>query len=215
MKNFLISTALLISTLSYSYALEYSIGATANVGKYSPSGTETINSATPESTSEDIYVPYASIFGEIHLNDNFRLGMNYVPYALESETTENARVSTTPAVSDGTNNVQVDVENLASVYISLYHDTGAFVKAGFMQGDLKTNESLYTGSTYGDAELEGYVVGGGFEKNLNDGIFIRSEINYSEFDDITLNSSGSDNSNKIEVKDLDGITGALSVGKTF
>jgi hypothetical protein len=50
---------------------------------------------------------------------------------------------------------------------------------------------------------------------LNDGIFIRAEINYTEFDDITLNSSGSDNSNKIEVKDLDGITGALSVGKTF
>jgi len=215
MKKLLLIIVTLGFTLSNSFALEYSVGASGNVGKYSPSGTETINSATPVSTSEDIYAPYASIFGEVHLNDNLRLGLSYVPYALESETRENARTSFTPAVSNGTNNVQVDVENLASAYISLYHDTGAFVKAGIIQGDLKTNESLYTGSSYGDADLEGYIVGGGFEKNLNDGIFVRAEINYSEFDDITLNSTGSDNSNKIEVKNLDGITGALSIGKTF
>jgi hypothetical protein len=139
----------------------------------------TINSATPESRVK-IYMHHMHQFLEKYI---LMIILDWVELCTLRFRVRNKKMPEFQlrqvAVSDGTNNVQVDVENLASVYISLYHDTGAFVKAGFMQGDLKTNESLYTGSTYGDADLEGYLVGGGFEKNLNDGIFIRAEINYT------------------------------------
>ncbi len=214
-------------------ALEFSLGASANVGMLDATGHEVRRNAqggtlSNKNKSQDLFIPYGSVFGEVHLPElplpvNARVGLSYVPYALESTTTESTQKSLTQAQggtgeADRTQKVQVDLEDLASLYLSLYTDAGFFVKIGAMQGDLVTNENLDSGSTYGNTTLEGVMAGVGLERNLDNGMFVRAEVNYSEYDNITLTAtttSSDDHSNKISVKDLSGFTGALSIGKSF
>jgi hypothetical protein len=46
-------------------------------------------------------------------------------------------------------------------------------------------------------------------------MFIRSEVNFTKFDDIKLTGKGSDNTTTIDITDLGGINATVSVGKTF
>tara|TARA_B100001175_G_C19509630_1_gene642980 strand:+ start:1845 stop:2585 length:741 start_codon:yes stop_codon:yes gene_type:complete len=185
----------------------------------------TATAATSQNDSEDLIIGYGSLWAEGHLGSNVRAGLSYVPYALESETTENTRVDNcaqahpaagvTPfACSSATNKVQVDLVNLMSLYLS-YHADSFFLKAGVMSGDLETDESLSTGAKYGDASLEGTFVGGGIERDLGTDMFVRTEVLFTQFDDIKLTASGTDNTNTIDVTNLGGINASVSVGKTF
>ena len=215
-------------------AIEFSLGVSANGGAFDATGhevrTEQGSTLSDKNKSDDLYLLYGSVFGEIHLSDlplplpvNARVGISYVPYALESETTESTHRSKTKAQggtgeADRSQKVQVDLEDLASIYLSFYNDAGFFVKLGAMQGDLVTNESLDSGSSYGNTTLEGVMAGVGLERNLDNGMFVRAEVNYSEYDNVSLEATtASDDShtNKITVKDLSGFTGALSIGKSF
>ena len=187
----------------------------------------TATAATTQSDTEDLVIGYASIWAEGHLTSNIRAGINFVPYALESETTENLRhdncshaeghlnepVSSQVCTSTS-NKVDVELVNLAQLYLS-YHADNFFVKAGVMTADIETNESLATGSKYDDASLEGTFVGAGIERDFGTEMFIRSEINFTKFDDIKLTGKGSDNTTTIDVTDLGGINATVSVGKTF
>jgi len=227
MKKLISLITFLLLSLNTSNAVEFSVGLSANGGVYDASGTEKRDESgtnlSTKSKAEDLYLAYGSIFAEMHLNDNARLGISYVPYALESETTESTQRSLNAAQggtgeADRSQKVQVDLEDLTSIYVSLYHDTGFFIKAGAMQGDLVTNENLGSGSSYGNATLEGLMAGVGYEKDLDNGLFIRAEVNYVDYDNISLNAttqSDDSHTNNISVNNLDGYTGALSVGKTF
>ena len=209
-------------------AIEFSIGASGTAGFFDMDGSEkrTESSSTIRETSksEDVFIGHASVFGEVHLNENIRVGVNYIPYALESETTESTHISPSliqegTGEADRSQKVQVDLENMTTAYLSVFNSMGLFVKAGLIQGDLVTNESLDTGSSYGNTTIDGFVVGAGYEKNLNNGLFVRAEVNYNEYDDISLSStpsgSGDSHTNKIDVKNLNGYSGAISIGKTF
>ena len=44
---------------------------------------------------------------------------------------------------------------------------------------------------------------------------MRSELALTQYADIKLDSTGSDNSNQINVSNLDGLTASISVGKSF
>ena len=231
------------------FSIEFSAGISGNIGTLDAKGKETISgstnagvdwgatsagtraatatAATTQETEEELVIGYASIWGEAHLDENVRVGLSYVPYALESETTENSRNDncshaeghlnepvSTQVCTATTNKVGVDLVNLASLYLS-YHQNNFFVKAGVITADIETNESLETGSKYDDASLEGAFIGAGVEKDLNNDLFVRTEISLTKFDDIKLTASGTDNTNTIEVNNLDGINATVSIGKTF
>ena len=57
--------------------------------------------------------------------------------------------------------------------------------------------------------------GAGIDKSLANGIFIRGEAVVTDFDDIKLTSTGSDNTNVIDISGLGGTNVSLSIGKTF
>ena len=76
--------------------------------------------------------------------------------------------------------------------------------------ELKTDETLGTGSSYGNTSLDGTVYGVGYQKDL-DAMFVRVEGTYMDFDGVTLTA----NDNTIHLKSLDGLTGKLSIGKSF
>ena len=97
------------------------------------------------------------------------------------------------------------------MYLSFNVTENAYVKAGISSIDVMTNEDLGTGSKYGNTSLDGTVLGVGYEKDFDNGMFARVEGNYMTFDGVSLTS----NDNTITLKNLDGVAGKLSIGKSF
>ncbi|MDB2485601.1 hypothetical protein N8Z35_03485 [Pelagibacteraceae bacterium] len=221
---------LIIAVLSsFNANAEVSIGISGNAGILDATGKETFNSGTT-TKKEELGIAYISGFAEYHVpleigEGQFRIGASYVPYALESETNTNIRAAgehgtdvvgndlgaSTPLL---TQSIAVDIEDLTSYYVS-YHYNMFFLKLGALQSKLITKENLGTGSQYPDGNLDGKFFGIGFDKDLNDGVFVRGELVQTDFDDIKLTSTGSDNVNVIDVTGLSGANLSISVGKTF
>ena len=83
-----------------------------------------------------------------------------------------------------------------------------------MTVDVTTNESLGTGGAYGNFDLDGTVYGMGYNATNDNGTFFRFEGNYLQFDGKTL-TNNNDSVKSIKLKNLDGISGKISFGKTF
>jgi len=261
MKKILAVVCFSFLSLNFANAEILSLGVSGNVGMLEANGKETITgtserevtfgnnntsvqTAGVETTTstkgkEDIYIGYVSLFGEAHLFDSgLRVGLSYVPYALESETTANDRndnCTNNGADSGGDNTntgacvvtkqtVQIDVEDLITMYVAYHHEVdlgvidSVFIKAGIMEADVITKEKLSSGSKYGNATLEGQMIGLGVEKNMESGLFVRVEANMTEFDSIKLKNLETDvdaNKNIIDITGLDGATATLSIGKSF
>jgi hypothetical protein len=207
-----------------------------NEGRNARAATDTAATSTTE--SDEVGIAYASVFGELGLFDTgLRIGLSYVPYALESETTENVRVDNCHqadpalgvtvldacgAATAVTNKVSVDLEDLMHMYVSYHHDldlpfvSSVFVKAGIIEADVITRDNLASGSQYGNTSLSGDFFGLGVEKNLEEqGMFVRLEGAVTQFDTIKLTNSNSENTNTIDITGMDGATATISIGKTF
>ena len=62
-------------------------------------------------------------------------------------------------------------------------------------------------------DIDGVSLGIGYNKDFDNGMFLRAEGNYMEFDGTSVTSSSG--SQKITLDSLDGVTGKLSLGKSF
>ena len=85
----------------------------AHVGTASPGDIK--KTTAGEDVAEGLFA-IGSIFAEYEVNDVFAVGLDYVPHSLDSETNENAQ---TDGGSSVTNTVQVDFENLTTLYLTL------------------------------------------------------------------------------------------------
>jgi len=209
--------SVLLSFTTYSNAVSgFKLGVSATGAFFSADGKEVADNDT-QTDSGDLYIGYASIFGELELNDIFSVGVSYVPYAMESETTDNARKDncTVLATCTVTNNtVQVDIVDLTTIYGKVNVGDNLYGKVGVARADVETNEKLGN-STYGNTDLTGAFVAAGFEKDLEqgDGMFIRGEASYSVFDDVSITASNTENT--VTVSDLSGGALSISIGKSF
>ena len=209
--------SVLLSFTTYSNAIGFKMGVSATGAFFSADGKEVADSDT-QTDSGDLYIGYASIFGELGLGI-FSVGVSYVPYAMESETTDNARQDDCGMTSSGTcttstNTVQVDIVDLTTIYGKVNVGDNLYGKVGVARADVETNEKLGN-STYGNTDLTGAFVAAGFEKDLEqgDGMFIRGEASYSVFDDVSLTASNTENI--VTVTDLSGASLSISIGKSF
>tara|TARA_B110000444_G_C18845706_1_gene601830 strand:+ start:1422 stop:2099 length:678 start_codon:yes stop_codon:yes gene_type:complete len=222
-----ILVALILSVFSVSTAsaeIGVNIGVSGQLGLFAASATETdtgIHGTTTtgdnekNSDSDYIGLGYASIFIEKELGP-IAIGIDYVPSPLATETSETIVDDKTLSATSSkvTNKVQVDFDDLTTLYVALnLGDTGAYVKAGYISVDIITNEKLGTGSTYKNTDTSGHSLGLGYNKDFGNGMFIRAEGNYMEFDGVAVTSSSG--SQKISMDSLDGVAGKLSVGKSF
>ena len=98
-------------------------------------------------------------------------------------------------------------------YIGVKVFDHAYVKVGMMSVDVVTKETLGTGSTYGNTDIDGTLYAIGYNKPFDNGLFVRAEGSYMEFDGASLTSSSG--SQKITLDNLDGVAGKLSIGKSF
>ena len=129
MKKFLTIAAFMLFAITSVQAQTVRMGVTLQAGYFEADGASEIFSGahssgaspgtvTKKASSEGDEAKgefgYGSIFAEVMANDKIGIGINYVPMALESETTENVQKTTIAAKSTVTNKVQIDFEDLTT-----------------------------------------------------------------------------------------------------
>ena len=218
MKKLLLTFVLSLFCISSASAVSVNVGVSGQAGIFAASATEKTGTTVKGNGSEHGSAGWASVFLEGQFGDRILVGIDYVPAALETDTTETAKSDKgVAAVSPTTvtNKIQVDFENLTTVYIGAMLNDNLYVKAGGVAVDVITNESLGTGASYGNTDLSGTMLGIGYHNSNDNGTFFRFEGNYMSFDGTSLKATGTAAQNTIELKNLDGVSGKISLGKTF
>jgi len=229
MKNILIATAVLLGSISLANAEQFRVGISVMGAGFEADGAKEIFSGdhssnttstkvTKDSASEKENAEGAfalgSVFAEFQAIDEISLGVSYVPHSSDSEETENIQNMGTSFTAQATNTVKVSFEDLVTVYALANLNENFFLKAGYMQVDLITEENLGTGGAYGNDTLEGYTIGLGYNMDLADGMFVRAEAAYMEIDGTTLTNTN-DSTKSVSADGITGYGAAVSVGKSF
>ena len=210
----LVSVMFLISTASAEIGVN--IGVSGTMGLFAATGSE---EQTGEKTDkhQDTEIgagSWGSVFLEKEIG-RFAIGVDFVSDVFSTDTVEtqmtDKRTENSDAATSGVNKVQVDFEDLATLYATFNVTDNLYVKAGMSTIEVITNESLNTGSAYGNTTLDGSSIGFGYNMDMDNGLFVRAEGNYMSFDGVSLTSAD----NTIKLKNLDGVTGKISVGKSF
>ena len=213
MKKYLIAILFGLFTVTQASAeLGVNVGLSGSAGLFAASGKE--EAGKTHKGNEHGAAGWYSVFIEKTIGDRVAIGVDYVPDALESETTESVRHDKTSSATASAveNKIQIDFEDLTTVYLSVNLTESMYAKVGYMKVDVITNESLGTGSTYGDTDLDGQSIGFGTNMTMDNGVFIRAEANYMTFDSSEGLTSGD---NTVTLTNLDGVTASLKIGKSF
>jgi hypothetical protein len=214
----LISSVLMILP---STAKEIRVGVAAGFTNVKAEGSETLKDTSKKSNteaSENTIIP--SIFAEIAADNGFGIGIEHVPGAADINSTTRSRDNARDGnVGDsGTNKASAEIDGLMSVYLIKTFDSGFFVKAGQSSTTVNTKEVLASGSKYKNADIDGTLLGLGFHKASDTGLFFRVSGEYTDYDNISLTSQTADattgTTNKINAS-VDTVAFKLSVGKAF
>ena len=221
--------ALLMLSVTSANSVEFRAGVSANAMAAYANAKETIKDSGGRTTNEEavLATSFASIFAEISSDEimGLGLGVSYAPEVvdLNKETRhigdERFGADASVDADGGAQVVDGKINDLLSIYLTLpVSDTGAYVKAGYIQATLVTEESLATGSKYENIDMTGMQIGGGYEGSLGDMAFWRAEGTYQMWEDMSANGSEAGGTagsrNKIEAE-LGSVTGSLSVGMKF
>ena len=205
----ILAFALLLSFSSYSFA-EMRYGVSLAYTQVDASGSETEGGEkTNKSVENKVVIP--SIFAEYSASDVLSLGIDYIPLSADVSDKTHKRTdvetsvtgTTTAANTTRNQKAQAELENHITLYANYSLDGTYYLKGGVAFVNVASDETLDTGSKYGDEEIFGGVIGlGAQEGNL------RIEILYTDYEDISLTSSVARTdvspNNKIEA-DLDTI----------
>ena len=217
MKKIILSVLFSVFYLTSSSAeIGVNLGLSGSAGLFAVSGKEVMGTQTTKG-SEHGEAGFGSIFIEKTLGDRFAVGIDYVPSSLSTDTAESAKTDLTEgSTATGENKIQIDFEDLTTYYVALNVTENMYAKLGMVTVDVITNEKLHTGSTYGNTDMDGTLFGVGYNKSMDNGMFIRVEGNYMDFDGVSVTGTGTETTAaKVTLNQLHGLTGKISVGKSF
>ena len=234
MKKFTLVAIMLLGFLSTAKAIEgFNMGLSLQAGVFEVEGAsekftgahsssaspgDVTKNASAEGENAEGLFANGSIFLEPQINSRLAIGIEYTPYGLESETAENVQ-NTGPVATgedaESTNTVQVDFEDLTTIYARLnLGDSGFYAKVGHVSVDVVTNESLSTGGAYDDTSLDGYTVALGLQRTLNTNTFVRFEASMLDMDGATLTNTA-DATKSVTADGIEGYGAKISIGKSF
>ena len=222
MKKIILTAISMMFIASSAYAV--SIGVSGTALYYDASGTETVKSSNQQnSKSEDGVAPIPSIFIEKETANGGVIGLDIVPFAATVADFNNARTDTdTDDASDtaGNNKGDVNFKNHVTLYVEKPLDTkidGSFIKFGVSRVTIETDESVATGSQYGDEDVMGIMIGFGTKRDMANGAFYKIEGQVSRYQGATFDGSADSDSvkNKIELDSFNTAGLKFSVGKSF
>ena len=217
------SAFMLFATSAMSMDLRPAVGISGNMGVYAATGIENnfndAGTAIDETTEEygAFATEYASIFLEVGLNDVVSLGLDYVPQTLE--TPKNKSNDGPNTKNDGSaaneNTVEAHFEDLTTLYAKINVPLGGtYLKLGYTQAEVISVENMSSGNSYGNDTTSGYTVGIGYDHEVSNGFSIRAELTGSDFSDVKT-SNGQTNKTEIQVKEMIGARGTISLVKSF
>ena len=164
-------------------------------------------------TTASVDHEFGAIYAEFNVNESpVSVGLEVVP------------LTGTISVVNDDSDASVEVSDLTTAYLlaakELDNGGSVYAKLGYSHADIenaKQSSGNNTITAFSDA-LEGPMVGVGFQSPENSiGLVFRAEATYSEFDDISVNTTRNPDSLK-EVKKANDITFqtiTVSIAKTF
>jgi uncharacterized protein YxeA len=217
-----ILATLMLTTMSINFAKAegYAIGVTGSYTMIDASGSEVETTGDTETNkgSADNKVFVGSVFGEYsfanvsYADSGVTLGIRYTPGSADVSDNVKSRTDSNSEGDSATYKAQAQLENYINYYLDIPLYKNIYVKAGYSQIDVKTQESVSTGTigTYGDATLNGVNYGIGF-KGENGNIVWKVAYEATNFETLNLTST---TDHKINA-DLDTEEVNLSVGYKF
>ena len=210
--NFL--AVLFISVLSFTkaFAADYTLGVSGAIVNLQAEGSETeTGSQTAETTPASVSNTFG--IGSVFLEAQFgklAFGVDYIPFDADvsdaTHTRTDTETSTTGEAAETTTKrtqtAAAEVTDHITLYANYYISDSFYVHLGHASVDVNTNESLGTGSKYGNVNIDGIQYGFGLQMTDN----LRFEAAYTDYDDVSITSSvartGVTTNNKVSA-DLD------------
>ena len=210
--NFL--AVLFISALSFTkaFSAEYTMGISGAIVNLQAEGSETETgrvSADTDSASVSNTFATGSIFAEAKFG-KLAFGVDYVPMDADVSDATHTRTENetsvtgtkTEVTTSRTQTAAAEVSDHITLYANYYINEAIYLHLGYASLDVTSNESLDTGSKYGNVNIDGIQYGLGIQMTDN----LRIEAAYTDYDDVKLTSSvartGVDTNNTISA-DLD------------
>ena len=193
-----LTKALLIVVTSFAFtnyasAFSFSAGVAGNLQVYAGKGVEHNGGTTGNNLQEAngaFDSSHVAIFLEGDVTDMVTIGLEYAPEAIESPENINAQqtgaTDATLQCGTVTNKASVEYEDITTLYanISLPQIEGSYLKLGYISMDVITTESLGTGGSYNDVDLDGILVGAGYKRMGDNGMFVGVEFTVADMDDV-------------------------------
>jgi len=195
MKKIIVAISALIISSSISFA-DIAVGVTANFASLDTSGTQTLKDTgakTSASASEDVTIP--ELFIEyINPNHGATIGIAFIP-SQELGNKSRAEAVVTPDKADddsGTNIAKADLADHMMVYAAYPIYGPLYVMGGVSIAEIVTQETLTTGSTYGNEDVLGGTIGIGLRGSVpyigDSGAYVKLEGTFTDYEDIELKS---------------------------
>ena len=237
MKKIIISFLLVLGTFSMASAeVGLKIGVSGMVGVFEADGFETEGTEKIKpKRSEEALVGMGSVFIEKTLDflpgpfSKVSIGFDHVPHQMNTGVQsrsdddllgENDVPDNSPGneVNPVTNSASATIDNFNTIYavVDLLESPvgGVYVKAGYVEADVETTETLGTGSKYGNTSIDGMMAAIGLHNQTDNGMFFRVELNYMDLDGKKVTST-TNTDNSITLDSVEGNGVRLSFGKAF
>lgn len=206
---------LFASTNAYSDG--FSLGVSGSMVEIEAKGSESLRTTgrTTNGTADN-QAAIGSIFAEYTWN-GLTFGLDYIP--VDADISEKVQNRSEQDYTTGgeatptaiTNKVNASIEDHITAYLTYPLFEKSYVKAGFVTATVKTSETLGTGSTYGNDDLTGYMIGVGVRGDLGSNLFMKAEVNYTDYEELSITSSG----NNTVKGDIDVNGAMIAIGYNF
>ena len=196
----------------------FTVGLGLNHGVFAGEGREeNFNDGSLNTVTEE-YGAFTDSFASVYVEMGNEVGAIGISYQGEASTPTNINEANGDTGSGVENNteVSVDFSSVTTLYGLVNLPMNMYAKVGIVSGDIEINETLRSGNSYADQDLEGYVAGFGYQHEA-DAANIRVELLGHTYDDVESNNgvSSSGNLNKVRVSNMIGATAQISVNRSF
>ena len=181
------------------------LGVAGANAKLNTAGSETLKTTSVKVNAErwkSVTIPSAYL--QYTFDEGFVIGVDYVPGAAElgAESVTKNDLQSGDSTTSVTQKAQAEISNHVMVYAESPAMTGLglYLKAGYSQVTVETNESLGSGAAYGNADVNGVTLGLGSRHEFDNGALVKLEALGTHYEDISLQSTGSDAATTIKAE---------------
>ena len=200
LRNMLVAMVAILALSTSAYAGSFGIGATGSMAVVSGQGSSVEGTAadeSPQSAEVTKNTAVGSLFAEYTLEGygGMTFGIDYIPGSADvskgfSRTdTNNAHLAEAGGTTSTVRSANAEIDNHMTYYAELPIHAGLFVKAGLVKMDVTTKETGGN-SLYGNASLDGTLLGAGYKTDIGSNMYYKIEGTYTDFDTLKLTSSG-------------------------